>query len=159
MNIRLLEDRDQADVKSMMASHPLQFPPFIIAQYPTRWSSFLAQKDPKISGFYVAHENHICAHAGYIFDTEKDVYEIVGVVVHKDDQRKGIGKALLDTICSKVQLLGGDKVTLSTLGHIGNEATLKFYQSLSYEQVSFEKDFYTKDYHKVTFIKRLNNAY
>ena len=156
MFIRLLEDSDQIHVKNIMANHPLQFPKFIIDKYPLRWSAFLEKQDPKISDYYVVHSDIILGHAGYIFDEEKGFYEIVGVVVHKECQRKGIGKTLLDTICNKVRLLDGNKVFLSTLGHVGNENTLKFYHNLGYEQVSFENDFYTKDYHKVTFVKELN---
>lgn len=156
MIIRLLEDSDRSHVENIMAGHPLQFPKFIIEKYPLRWSDFLEKQDHKICGYYVAHTDIIVGHAGYIFDVEKDHYEIVGVAVHKEYQRKGTGKVLLDTICNKVRLLGGNKVILDTLGHIGNENTLNFYHNIGYEQVNFERNFFTTDYHRVTFVKKLN---
>lgn len=154
MFIRLLEDKDRSQVKDIMASHPLQFPEFIIDKYPQRWSDFMEIKDHKNCGYYVAHSDIILGHAGYIFDVETSFYEIVGVAVHKECQRKGIGKSLLDTICNQVHLIGGKQVILHTLGHIGNEKTLIFYQSTGFQQVNFEKDFFKSDYHRVTFVKK-----
>jgi len=152
--IRLLEDNDRSHVENIMASHPLQFPKFIIDKYSLRWSDFLEKQDHKICSYYVAHNDIVLGHAGYIFDVKKRLYEIVGVAVHKESQRKGIGKELLDTICNQVHLLGGKMVILKTLGHVGNENTLTFYRNIGYEQVDFEKDFFETGYHRVTFVKK-----
>ncbi|CAM3534252.1 GNAT family N-acetyltransferase [Marinicrinis lubricantis] len=138
-----------------MAGHPLQFPKFVIARYPPRWNDFLNTGDRTSSGYDVAvmDTGKIVGHAGYIFNPEVDLYEIVGVVVSKDVQRQGIGKALIQQVCEELLRLGTTKVILYTLGHSGNEATLEFYRQIGFEQVNWEQDFFKTDYHRVTFIK------
>ncbi|MBP3951860.1 GNAT family N-acetyltransferase [Bacillus suaedae] len=135
MNIRPLENKDLNAVKEMMEEHPLQFPRFIIDKYPPRWRNILHSKvDSEINGYYVActETDGIIGHAGYIFDNVTGLFEIVGVVVKMDFQRKGIGKALIDSICMRVKGFGGKKVILYTLGHPGNESTISFYQNIGF---------------------------
>ncbi|MFD0717358.1 GNAT family N-acetyltransferase [Paenibacillus sp. GCM10027626] len=158
MHIRLLEHKDQNKIETIMSEYPLQFPKFIIEKYPARWSKFLATKNAfEEDGYYVATSDldKIIGHAGYIFNDELDLYEIVGVVVKKGFQRQGVGMALISTICNKIKEMNEKKIILYTLGHVGNEDTIKFYCRLGFDLVAHEKDFYTTDYHRVMFTKTL----
>jgi len=96
----------------------------------------------------------VLGHAGYIFNHEIGVYEIVGVAVKKDHQRQGIGRLLIDTICEKLNDLGSNEVILYTLGHVDNEATIAFYRNLGFEIINYEQDFFTAHYDRVTFAKK-----
>lgn len=140
-----------------MGGHPLQFPTFIIGQYPERWNNFLVHQDDKQSHYIVAlaEDGEVVGHAGYIFNDEVRLFEIVGVAVSNKAQRQGLGKMLIHTICNKLLQLGETQVILYTLGHVGNQGTLDFYRSLGFEMTKFEKDFFQSDYSRVTFLKSL----
>lgn len=154
MQIRLLEHKDQSRIETIMSEYPLQFPNIIIEKYSARWSKFI---DTKKDGYFIAISDYdeIIGHAGYLFNEESGLYEIVGVVVKKGFQRKGIGLALINTICNSVKKMNEEKIILYTLGHVGNEATIKFYASIGFDVVAYEKDFYRINYHRVTFAKNL----
>ncbi|MGO4349041.1 GNAT family N-acetyltransferase [Paenibacillus sp. MCAF9] len=156
MNIRLFEHNDRQDVINILSEHPLQFPDFVIERYPPRWADF-AKAPAGQSQYYVAYsdDNQITGHAGYLFNNEVGLYEIVGVVVKKDFQRAGVGKALLSTICNKVNELKEKEIILYTLGHPGNEDTITFYQRIGFEVSLYEKDYFSSGYDRVTFIKQL----
>lgn len=157
MRIRSFEYEDQQHVVAMMSEHPLQFPTFIIEKYPVRWSKFLQSNgDRRNDSYYVAigDNDEISGHAGYIFNHEIGVYEIVGVAVKKDHQRLGIGRLLIHTICEKLNDLGSDEVILYTLGHVDNEATIAFYRNIGFEIINYEQDFFTTHYDRVTFAKK-----
>ncbi|WP_159881705.1 GNAT family N-acetyltransferase [Paenibacillus puerhi] len=157
MQIRPLEKDHRHQVMNVMAEHPLQFPEFIIRKYPARWDAYLSneEEDNQNCGYFVMldENEHIIGHAGYLFNDEVNLYEIVGVVVKKDQKRRGIGKALIKAVCKKISECGGDKVILYTLGHVDNQDTLIFYNSIGFEQISDEKDYYFPGFHRVTFIK------
>lgn len=138
-----------------MRGHSLQFPKFIINQYPDRWSKFL-QNDNRCA-YYVActDTGETIGHAGYIFNEDAGLFEIVGVAVSNSFQRKGIGKGLINTICTKLCEMGSKQIILYTLGHVGNEDTLSFYRNIGFEMVNYEKDFFIAEYHRVTFIKSI----
>ncbi|SFL21174.1 Acetyltransferase (GNAT) family protein [Paenibacillus sp. 1_12] len=158
MTIRLLESKDQTEVIQIMMEHPLQFPKFIIDKYPERWGGFLNPSSGSCQ-YYVAYNevNTVMGHAGYIFNDEVGLYEIVGVAVKKDAQRQGIGKALINMICSRLNELNEKKVILYTLGHVGNEDTITFYRNIGFELINQELDFFRNGYHRVTLIKHLGN--
>ena len=153
VNIRPLVISDPPFVKSIMAEHTLQFPYFIIDQYPARWRECLESAEGTKCGYYVAHTETILGHGGYMYRDELGLCELVGIVVKKDCRRRGIGVSMIDTLCSKVRELGGSKVILYTLGHIGNEETLTFYRRIGFEEVNHEPDYFMPGYHRVTFTK------
>jgi len=158
MNIRSFQVDDQEEVVEIMASHPLQFPKFIIDKYPIRWNDFLnSSTENNKSQFYVAfnEDNEIVGHAGYLFNSEVGLYEIVGVAIKKAVQRQGIGKALISVICNSVKEMDENKIILYTLGHIGNEDTITFYRNIGFDLINYEKDFFRSEYHRVTFTKNL----
>jgi N-acetylglutamate synthase-like GNAT family acetyltransferase len=158
MNIRSLQADDQEEVIGIMAGHPLQFPKFIIEKYPIRWNDFLnSSTENNKSQFYVAfnEDNEIVGHAGYLFNSEVGLYEIVGVAVKKGVQRQGIGKALISAICNSAREMNEKKIILYTLGHVRNEDTITFYRNKGFDQINYEKDFFRSEYHRVTFIKNL----
>lgn len=157
MIIRSFEKTDQVHVEEIMTGHPLQFPKFIVEKYPSRWNTFLTVQDYKLCAYYVALAitGEVIGHAGYIFNDELGLYEIVGVAVSKNFQRQGVGNALIKQICGKISEFGNKQVILYTLGHVGNEATLSFYQNIGFEMIKYEKDFFKTDYHRVTFVKEL----
>ncbi|MVO98281.1 GNAT family N-acetyltransferase [Paenibacillus lutrae] len=157
MLIRLLEKNDQIHVEEIMAGHPLQFPKFIIDKYPPRWNAFLTVQDYNLHGYHVTLANscEVTGHAGYVFNDELGLHEIVGVAVSQHFQRQGIGNALIKQVCDKITELGNKQVILYTLGHAGNEATLSFYRNLGFEMVNFEKDFFEYGYHRITFLKSI----
>lgn len=163
MNIRSLQADDQEEVIEILAGYPLQFPKFIIEKYPIRWNDFLNSSTEKNesekneSQFIVAfnEDNEIVGHAGYLFNFEVGLYEIVGVAVKKGVQRKGIGKALISEICNNVRERNEKKIILYTLGHVGNENTIMFYRNIGFDLIKYEKDFYQSEYHRVAFMKSL----
>ncbi|NOU96619.1 GNAT family N-acetyltransferase [Paenibacillus sp. LMG 31456] len=159
MNIRLITCNDTEDVINIMMEHRIQFPKFIIEKYPSRWNEFFKSENDKI-GFYVAcddgESDAIIGHAGYIFNDEVGLYEIVGVAVKKDLQRQGIGKELISTICNRIKKMQQSKIILYTLGHEKNETTLRFYRNIGFDMVAQETDFFRSGYNRVTFIKDLN---
>jgi len=159
VHIRLLEHKDQNNIEKIMSEYPLQFPTFIIDQYPARWSTFLVPREEnEAEGYYVAigDNDEIIGHAGYLYNDELGLYEIVGVVVKKGAQRQGIGVALINTILDKMEIMNEKKIILYTLGHVGNEDTIKFYQNIGFDLTAYEMDFFRMDYHRVTFVKTLS---
>ena len=161
MHIRPFEYQDEEHVVAMMREHPLQFPTFIIEKYPLRWLTFLDSLEQMNavntnSCYYVViGDDRILGHAGYLFNHEVGLYEIVGVAVNKEHQRLGIGRQLIHTLCDRLKDMGSNKVILYTLGHTDNESTIIFYRNLGFEIINYEYDFFTTDYHRVTFIKKL----
>lgn len=83
------------------------------------------------------------------------MFEIVGVVISPMYKRRGIGKEILNTICSRLKEKGNVKVVLFTLGHPENEDTIRFYTSIGYKNTNFEEDFFRPGYSRVTFFKEL----
>lgn len=154
---RLLQDDDAESIKKIMKEYPLQFPDFVINQYPERWASYLADRDLKKTLYLVAvnGRNQTVGHAGYILNDSQMLYEFVGVVVCPNHQRQGIGKDLLKSLSLLLQAQGHSRVMLSTLGHPGNEGTLAFYRSLGYQESNYEPDYFTEGYSRVSFVKDL----
>ncbi|GKU76552.1 hypothetical protein L3i20_v209490 [Paenibacillus sp. L3-i20] len=155
MNIRLLRQEDERYVAGIMSGYSLQFPPFVVDRYPQRWSNFL--QDASRCAYYVAttDSNEVTGHAGFLFNEEVGLYEIVGVAVSNSYQRHGIGKRLIYTICNKLQEFGANAVILYTLGHTGTEDTLTFYRSIGFEMLDYEKDYFETSFDRVTFVKTL----
>lgn len=154
MVIRPLETHDQQLVEQMMTEYPLQFPKFIINQYPSRWAAYLESSHNR-SGYFVVAADTILGHAGYNYNEQLEMYEIVGVVIKKDRQRQGIGNKLIEAICNQIQSLGDNQVVLYTLGHPGNEDTLNFYRNIGFNEGKWETDYYDSGYHRVIFMKDL----
>ncbi|MCS7463988.1 GNAT family N-acetyltransferase [Paenibacillus doosanensis] len=158
MNIRWLQAEDIREVEAMMADYPLQYPKFVRERYPSRWADHLRTKNRNACGYAVAvseGERLIVGHAGYVFNQEAGMYEIVGVVVSSRYGRQGTGRALLRFVEERLRSEGAEQVFLHTLGHPGNEGTLCFYRSIGYFQTSHEIDFFRSGYHRVTFVRRL----
>ncbi|MFS0871967.1 GNAT family N-acetyltransferase [Paenibacillus xylanilyticus] len=156
ISYRRLEDRDTESIKQLMEQYSLQFPTFIVNLYPERWASYL--KHSSDSEYWVAVElDKIVGHAGFVFNKDEGLYEIVGVVVSPKHQRKGIGKTLLDHICEVIKNRGKTEVVLHTLGHPDNEDTLVFYKSIGYSVSQYEKDHFQAGYSRVTFRKNLSH--
>ncbi len=140
----------------IMKEYPIQFPTFVIDRYSLRWAHFVTNEGESKSNFYVATKfNKVIGHSGFIYNIEKNMYEIVGVVVSKDYSRQGIGRELLEIICSCIKKLGSQKVILYTLGHPENQGTIDFYKSIGFELVDFEEDFFVQGYSRVTFFRNL----
>ncbi|MFC7681734.1 GNAT family N-acetyltransferase [Paenibacillus sp. GCM10028914] len=156
IEFRQFREEDSESISSIMKEYPLQFPPFVIDRYPLRWSQFKANESK--SNYYVATElNEVIGHSGFIYNSEVNMYEIVGVVVSKNYARRGIGRELLEIISSSINVLGGQKVILYTLGHPENQGTINFYKSIGFELVNFEENFFDQGYSRVTFLKELEN--
>ncbi|MBH5320357.1 GNAT family N-acetyltransferase [Paenibacillus sp. GSMTC-2017] len=158
MNIRLLQKEDEIIVQGIMAGHPLEFPSFGIDRYPPRWEQFLQGDDRCVYYVAASEAGETIGHAGFLFNEALGLYEIVGVVVSKNHQRLGIGKTLIQTICNTLQEIGSKQVILYTLGHIGTENTLSFYRNIGFEMINYEKDYFTADYHRVTFVKEIEQT-
>ncbi|CAM3178679.1 GNAT family N-acetyltransferase [Paenibacillus lupini] len=158
MHIRRLQQNDQQDVIHIFEEYPLQFPSFVVARYPVRWREYFTTSSYK-SEYYIAEEDGIvCGHTGFIYNDEAGLYEIVGVVVKNSAARKGIGRALISSICDRLRELNEEKVILYTLGHPGNEGTIDFYRNIGFDLIKEEQDFFTEGYHRVTFMKILNGG-
>lgn len=95
----------------------------------------------------------IVGHAGYVYNDEVGLYEIVGVVVQKAQARRGIGRAMIHAVCEKIADCGGDQVILYTLGHAETQSTLAFYRQIGFEEMKDERDYFIPGFHRVTFVK------
>ncbi|OPA81238.1 GNAT family N-acetyltransferase [Paenibacillus selenitireducens] len=148
--------QDQDSVQRLMSDYPLQFPSFVIDRYPPRWSDYVSAKTSE-SEYWVAEDAElgVVGHTGFIYNDELGIYEIVGVVTSTDRVRRGIGKGLLQIVCSRIQERGQDQTILFTLGHLGNRGTIQFYSSLGFTQTNEEQDYFAKGFHRVTFEKTL----
>jgi len=157
MKIRPIEKDDPEAVKNVMSEHTLQFPDFIINKYPERWEAYLNSVHTRDSAYFVAadEDGTIIGHAGHIYDANQNLYEIVGVAVTKDQNRRGIGRALIQAVCANISDKGGNRVILYTLGHEGNQGTLNFYSQLGFELAEHEPDYFSPGYHRVTYKKTL----
>ncbi|WP_127533281.1 GNAT family N-acetyltransferase [Paenibacillus kobensis] len=156
MTIRPLVHEDEQQVMRLMAEHTLQFPDFVIQKYPERWSVYLNEERNDRCGYWVMEDDRlgVVGHAGFIMSEDGD-YEIVGVVVRKDQARRGIGRELIDTVCRYIADEGASSVMLTTLGHADNGAVILFYQGIGFDLVREETDYFIPGYHRVTFSKPL----
>lgn len=152
--LRNIQEQDTEAVKSIMRQYELQFPEFVIHYYPERWANYF--NGSSRSEYWVAVcGEEVVGHAGFLFNNELNLYEIVGVVVSPKYKRQGIGRKLLDKVCERIRQRGGKKVVLFTLGHPGNEDTLRFYKSTGYVEEKYELDYFRPGYSRVTFTKEL----
>lgn len=157
MYIRALQQGEQAAVLGLMNEHTLQFPDFVKARYPERWDRFLNHGDACDCGYfvYVNEAREVLGHTGFLYNKEVQLYEIVGVVVKKGSQRLGIGKQLLDDICTRIASLGAEQVILYTLDHADSQAALHFYRDIGFAVARHEADYFHPGFHRVTFAKEL----
>ena len=157
MEIRMLQAQHQTSVLDIMAKHEFQFPSFIREQYPSRWRSFLKEKEKSKSCYLVMidGDENVIGHAGYILREATNLFEIVGVATRTDQVRKGIGSSLITTICKKVGELGYKEIVLHTLDHEQNQAALAFYERMGFQRINLEMDYYFAGYHRLTLLKSL----
>lgn len=160
MNIRPFKRGDENAVCAIMAEHSVQFPKFKINKYIQRWNECLSKDEMDYSAYYVVtnHEGKVIGHAGYFFNEELGMHEIVGVAVKKSWQRLGVGKILLDTICDSLAQLGKSKVMLYTLDLPDTGPALSFYKELGFDTIKYEENFYIPGYHRITLLKSLINT-
>lgn len=79
------------------------------------------------------------------FDSHKEHVHVIGLAVHPDFQRMGIGRRLIDWIVAQAPSLGHNLVVLDTIKETGNVAVFeKFGFRVFHEGVtsSFESDTY-----------------
>jgi len=133
VSIRTIIENDIPNVLSLMGQYRLQYPNFVRDLYPTRWSDFLSYNGFDNSEYIVAinEDSEVLGHAGFLYNSELKMPEIVGVVVSRNYSKQGIGKELIKTLCSHLQEKGQDKVILFTLGHPENKGTIQFYKSIN----------------------------
>ncbi|WP_054403182.1 GNAT family N-acetyltransferase [Paenibacillus solani] len=155
MEIQVFSHENADAVIHLMKENSFQFPDMVIERYPDRWRQFIETPTSQ-SHYYVARlGDKIVGHAGYIWNDEDSIFEIVGVVVSLNKQRQGIGQRLIEWICQDLKLKGEQQVFLTTLGHERNEGTVAFYERLGFENVKNEQDYFTEGYSRITFWKKL----
>jgi len=73
-----------------MRQYELQFPEIVINYYPDRWANYF--NGSSRSEYWVAVcGEEVVGHAGFLFNNDLNLYEIVGVVVSPKYKRQGIG--------------------------------------------------------------------
>jgi ribosomal protein S18 acetylase RimI-like enzyme len=158
MEVHPLQVHDQSRVLEIMEEHSFQFPPFIRALYPTRWQSYLDEKNESQCGFYVMVDDSegVVGHAGYVLQEDANQYEIVGVATKMSRLRNGVSSRLIATICKKIEQLGHTTVVLYTLQHEQNQAAVAFYERLGFIKLNLEMNYYSTGYHRLTLMKHLH---
>jgi ribosomal protein S18 acetylase RimI-like enzyme len=82
-------------------------------------------------------------------------YDLYWIVVHKDCQGKGVGKALMDFMETDLKKKGARMVIAETSSLPLYEPTRKFYARAGYLLEATVKDFYKPGDDRLLFVKRL----
>lgn len=82
-------------------------------------------------------------------------YDLYWIVVCRDAQGQGIGKALLERTEAMIREQGGGRVYIETSGRTQYAGTRAFYRRCDYQQVAWLEDFYAPGDGKVIYCKVL----
>ena len=116
-------------------------------------------KQGKVSGYnlFVAEDNG--AILGYICfgDTPltEGTWDVYWIAVLKQQQGKGIGRALMSAAETEIQDNKGRLILIETSSTIEYEKTRQFYISIGYTVICRVRDFYTPGDDKIVLEKRL----
>lgn len=83
-------------------------------------------------------------------------YDLYWIVVARDKQGCGIGRALVQETERKVAELGGRKIYIETSSRPQYEPTRGFYLATGYEQVAFLPEFYGTGDGKLIYVRSLS---
>ncbi len=86
----------------------------------------------------------------------KGTYDLYWIATHPAAQGKGVGRALMQYVESKVQEEHGRLLILETSSKESYDITVGFYRRLGYEEASQIRDFYDVGDDKLFFVKRLS---
>ena len=116
-------------------------------------------EDPVNSGYFILVAEVDSTILGYICygptPLTEGTWDVYWIAVARKEQGKGVGKALLASVESKIKEAGGRLVLIETSSLPGYEKTRRFYLSQGYEIISRIPDFYTPGDDKITFMKRV----
>jgi GNAT superfamily N-acetyltransferase len=111
------------------------------------------------SGYFFIFAEHGGRTIGYIcygpIPCTLSSYNLYWIAVHPDAQGKGLGKALMREVESRIRAVGGDRIYIDTSYKAQYEDTRGFYQSLGYGLDALLKDFYAPGDDKVIYRKIL----
>ena len=82
-------------------------------------------------------------------------FDIYWLAVDPENQKQGIGTALMKYAHEIIKKLNGRLITLDTSGNLRYISTRRFYESLDYCKEASLKDFYTLGDDKIIYIKRI----
>jgi len=85
-------------------------------------------------------------------------YDLYWIVVDKNHQRCGVGRALLRRAEREIARRGGRRVYIETSGRDQYAPTRAFYQRCGYTAEALLKDFYAPGDDKVIYVKQLPSA-
>ncbi len=111
------------------------------------------------SGYYFLFAEDKGRMAGYccygpIACTEGS-YDLYWIVVHKDYQGQGVGRALLKEAEQRIAAVGGRGIYVETASRPQYAPTHHFYKKNGYQVEAVLKDFYSKGDDKLIFVKRI----
>jgi ribosomal protein S18 acetylase RimI-like enzyme len=84
------------------------------------------------------------------------VFDLYWIVVARERQRRGYGKALLHHVEEDVSSRKGRMLLIETSSKESYAATVRFYQQAGYREISRIKDFYRIEDDKLVFSRTLN---
>ncbi|HXV24048.1 MAG TPA: GNAT family N-acetyltransferase [Alphaproteobacteria bacterium] len=85
-------------------------------------------------------------------------YELYWIAVHREHQRGGLGRELLDRVEGAMAAAGGVDVYVETSSRALYRSTQSFYARAGYRLVADFPDFYAPGDGKLVFVKRLGRC-
>jgi ribosomal protein S18 acetylase RimI-like enzyme len=83
-------------------------------------------------------------------------FDLYWIAVHKDHQRKGLGRLLLDASERRIRAAGGYRIYVDTSNRPQYQPTRAFYESCGYRREAVLQDFYAPGDDKVIYVKVLD---
>ncbi len=80
-------------------------------------------------------------------------FDVYWIAVHKDFQRTGIGRHLMELCEDRIREMNGRRIYVETSGREQYASTRYFYQSCGYEIAAVFPDFYDQGDDKMVFLK------
>ena len=124
---------DEVPVELLLLADPSEDK---IRSYLCRSTCFVASTDGGVVG--------VCA----VEPREPGTYELMSIAVRPEEQRRGIGSALLRTVIDHFRRKGADRLEVGT-GSFGYQ--LAFYQRHGFRVTRIERDFFVENYDEPIF--------
>jgi ribosomal protein S18 acetylase RimI-like enzyme len=154
--IRPMTDEDKPAIMQILQATP-EFKPAEVVVAEEVIDSYLS--DPSGSGYHTLVAEVGLSVVGYICygptPLTEGTWDIYWIAVAREEQGRGIGRALVASAEGKARGAQGRLVLIETSSTAEYERTRRFYYSQGYEVVCRIPDFYAPGDDKVVFQKRL----
>ncbi len=155
LKIRSMTDRDKPAIMQILRATP-EFKPGEVVVAEEVLDSYL--KDPAGSGYYVSVAELNAVVSGYICygptPLTESTWDIYWMAVTRQEQGKGIGRALLTSAEDKIREANGRLILIETSSKPEYARTQRFYQLQGYDLAGRITDFYAPGDDELIFQKR-----